>query len=194
MKTLKALLFSLFVLATVSCDNDDDATNNVCDETHLSLANSTVFSAANGYTLYETMDLETHEYTMTINSSGKICSVGYQNPTTYSGTYEMKVVNNTTSQSTTQTFSFSQTALQYQDLAMPIIVNTGDEVVVSRTITAGYPSLNSTLGNIYTKSNPISFPVMVNLYATITSTNFYGAGGPVPNYGIPLIGLGFIVN
>lgn len=194
MKTLKSFLLCLIVASFTSCDNDNDPTNNVCDYSYLSVANSTVFTTANGYTLNQTMDLETHEYTMVINAAGEICSIGYQNPTTYTGTYEMEVENITTNVTTTQTFSFSQTAIQYQSFTVPLIVNVGDTVVVRRTISNGYTLLNETIGNIYVNPNPSSFPVAINPNATITSSNFYGAGGPVPNIGVPVIGVGFKLN
>ena len=63
MKTLKTLLLCLVVAAFVSCDNDNDPTNNVCDESYISIADSNFFTAANGYTLEETMDL--------LNNGGK---------------------------------------------------------------------------------------------------------------------------
>ena len=191
MKTLKSFLLCLIVASFTSCDNDNNPTNNVCDDSYLSVANSTVFTTANGYTLNQTMDLETHEYTMTINAAGEICSIGYQNPTTYTGTYEMEVENITTNVTTTQIFSFSQAAIQYQSFTIPLIVNVGDTVVVRRTISNSYTLLNETIGNIYTNPNPSSFPVAINPNATITSSNFYGAGGPVPNIGVPIIGVGF---
>lgn len=194
MKTLKTLLLCLVVAAFVSCDNDNDPTNNVCDDTYLSIANSTVFTTANGYTLNETMDLLTHEYTMVINASGEICSIGYKNASTYTGTYEMEVENLTTNVTITQTFSFSQTALQYQSFTIPLAVNAGDTVVVRRTISTGYTSLNETIGDIYVNSNPIPFPIAINPNATIISSNFYGNGGPSQNFGVPAIGVGFKLN
>lgn len=194
MKNLKKIFLSLVIILFVSCDNDNDPTNNVCDETYLSVASSNVFTTANGYTLYETMDLETHEYTMTVNASGEICSIGYQNPSTYTGTYVMEVENTTTSTSTSDTFSFSQANIQYQSFTNPLLVNAGDVIVVRRTISSGYTMLNETIGNIYTNTNPNPFPIAVNANATITSSNFYGAGGPVPNFGVPLIGVGFKLN
>lgn len=131
---------------------------------------------------------------MLIKATGEICSIGYQNPTTYSGTYEMKVFNTRSMQTISQTFSFSQSAMQYQSFSTPLFVNTGVTVVVSRTITSGYPNLSSTIGRMYQKTTPITFPVVVNPFATITGTNFVGAGGPVTDFGIPIIGLGFKVN
>lgn len=194
MKNLKITFLSLLTIVFFSCDNDNDPTNNVCDSSYLSVASSNVFTTANGYTLYETMDLETHEYTMIVNAAGEICSIGYQNPTTYAGTYVMQVENVTTNVTTTNTFSFSQSNVQYQSFTTPLSVNVGDTIVVRRTISSGYSLLNETIGNIYTNTNPNPFPIPINANATIISSNFYGAGGPVPNFGVPLIGVGFKVN
>ena len=57
MKTLKSFLLCLIVASFTSCDNDNNPTNNVFDDSYLSVANSTVFTTANGYTLNQTMDL-----------------------------------------------------------------------------------------------------------------------------------------
>ena len=194
MKNLKNTFLSLVIILFVSCDNDNDPTNNVCDTTYLSVASSNVFTSANGYTLYETMDLEKHEYTMIVTAAGEICSIGYQNPTTYAGTYEMEVENLSTNLATTDTFSFSQAALQYQSFTTPLVVNVGDTLVVKRTISSGYALLNETIGNIYTNTNTNIFPISINANATIISSNFVGAGGPVSNFGVPLIGVGFKLN
>lgn len=194
MKTLKSIFICLVLAFFASCDNDNDPTNNVCDDSYLSVVSSTVFTSANGYTLYETMDLETHEYTMVVNAAGEICSIGYQNPTTYTGTYLMEVENTTTNQTSSGTFSFSQANMQYQSFTNPLLVNVGNTVVVRRTVSSGYTLLSETIGSIYTSSNPNPFPIVINPNATIISSNFYGTGGPVPNFGVPLIGVGFQLN
>jgi hypothetical protein len=155
-----------------------------------------VFTTANGYQLEETMDLKTHEYTMIINASGQICSVGYQNPSTYAGTYEMEIENITTNVTTTETLSFSQTAIQYQSLTVPLVVNIGDTIVVRRIFTNTYTYTNEFIGNIYTKTNnnPVVFPIAINPNATIIGASFYGTGGPNNDFGVPLIGVGFKLN
>ena len=100
MKNLKTSFLSLITLLFVSCDNDNDPSNNVCDTNYVSTPITNAFSAANGYDdLPEFMDLETHEYDIKINASGEICSIGYQNPSTYTGGYTMEVINTTTSTS-----------------------------------------------------------------------------------------------
>ncbi|MFD2908809.1 hypothetical protein ACFSX9_08670 [Flavobacterium ardleyense] len=196
MKTLKSLLLCLIVSSFTSCDNDNDPTNNVCDETYLSLAGSNVFTTANGYELEETMDLLTHEYTMIVNASGEICSIGYQNAAAYIGTYEMEVENMTTNVTVTETLSFSQTAIEYKPLAVPLVLNAGDTIAVRRTFTNTYTSADEIIGNLYRHPGfaPIVFPIALNPNATLIGTSFYGTGGPSNDFAIPVIGVGFKLN
>src|SRR5690606_12735369 len=89
---------SLFTFS--SCDSDDYATNYVCENTYVSSIITNVFSSSNGYDdLPEYMDLETHEYRIRINAIGEICSIGYQNPSTWTGDYFMEVINETSNTS-----------------------------------------------------------------------------------------------
>lgn len=194
MKTLKTFLICLAVITIISCDNDNDPTNNVCDTAYVSTLINNAFTTANGYDDLVTMDLETHEYTIQINADGEICTIGYQNPTTYTGGYTMEVINTTTNTSYTGVHSFSQTALDYQSIT-PVIVNIGDVINVKRTILPGYTMLNQTVGRLFRKSNsaPVPYPISQG-NVVFLSSNFYGAGGPVPNFAQPYIALGFKVN
>lgn len=194
MKTLKTFLICLAVTTIISCDNDNDPTNNVCDTAYVSTLINNAFTTTNGYDDLVTMDLETHEYTIQINADGEICTIGYQNPTTYTGGYTMEVINTTTNTSYTGVHSFSQTALDYQSIT-PVIVNMGDVINVKRTILPGYTMLNQTVGRLFRKSNsaPVPYPISQG-NVVFLSSNFYGAGGPVPNFAQPYIALGFKVN
>lgn len=189
---IKKFLF-LFALMTMvlSCDNDDDATNNVCDDFYVDAIINTTFTPANDYQLIETMDLQTHEYKMKINENGEICTIGYKNPNVYAGDYTMEVINETTNNSYSAVHSFSQTQIDYQPIA-PVTVNAGDVILVRRTINNN-ASLNETVGQIFHKtdySNP--FPEVQGNIEFLES-DFYGMGGPVPNYGMPYIPVGFKV-
>lgn len=196
MKKLKKFVFlsilSLFVLS--SCDNDDDSTNNVCDDSYVNTAITDAFSLANGYDdLPEYMDLKTHEYRVKINADGEICSVGYQNPSTWTGDYIIEVINETSSASYSGTHSFSQTQLDYQSIS-PVAVSAGDIIKVMRTI-SNNTSLNETVGRILRKSDFTDVPYPITQgNVEFLSSNFYGSGGPVPNLGQPYIPLGFKVN
>jgi hypothetical protein len=58
----KVLILLMLIVALTNCDNDNDPTNNVCENSYVSDAIVTAFSTANGYEVVSTMDLETHEY------------------------------------------------------------------------------------------------------------------------------------
>jgi len=194
----KNLLFSFFILLLItSCDNDNDPTNNVCDENYITDAITTAFSTANGYNdLAEWMDLETHEYEIQINADGEICSVGYQNPSTYTGGYTIEVINNTNSSATNYSgvHTFSQATLDYQPIT-PVIVAAGDYITVKRTILPGYTNLNQTVGRVLRKANFTNPPYPITQGNVVFSGSvFYGAGGPVTNIAQPYIALGFKVN
>ncbi len=191
-KTLKLLFLLLF---TISCDTDNDPTNNVCEDYYVNNIITTAFSTANNYVdLPEFMDLETHEYVIQINADGEICSVGYQNPSTYAGAYTMEITNTTGLNSYSGTHTFSQGQLDYQSIT-PVIVSNGDIITVKRTIMPGYPNLDATVGRVLRPSNfsAVPFPITQGTVEFLSS-NFYGAGGPVNNIAMPYIGLGFKVD
>ncbi|MCX7551597.1 hypothetical protein [Xanthomarina sp. F2636L] len=185
-------VISLFVLS--SCDNDDDMTNNVCDDSYVNTAITNAFSTANGYDdLPEYMDLKTHQYRIKINADGEICSVGYQNPSSWTGDYVIEIINETSSASYSGTHSFSQTQLDYQ-IITPVAVSAGDIIKVMRTI-SNNTSLNETVGRVLRKSDFTDVPYPITQgNVEFLSSNFYGSGGPVPNLGQPYIPLGFKVN
>ncbi|QFZ54352.1 hypothetical protein FEZ18_05880 [Oceanihabitans sp. IOP_32] len=196
MKNLKTtqllFLFTICVLTLVSCDSDNDPTNNVCENHYVNDLITAAYATANGYDIVETMDLETHEYEIIINANGEICSVGYQNPSTYAGGYTMEIINGNTSY--TGVHTFSQTMLDYQAIT-PVAVAVGDVITVRRTILPGYTNLNQTIGRIFRNTNftNIAYPITEG-NVVFQSAAFYGAGGPVLNYGQPHIALGFKVD
>jgi len=190
----KLLLVSIGLLFFTSCDNDNDPTNNVCENNYVSTAITDAFSVANGYDdLPEFMDLKTHQYRIKINADGEICSVGYQNPSTWTGDYIIEIINETTNTSYTGTHSFSQAQLDYQSIN-PVSVASGDIIRVLRTI-VNNTNLNETVGRILRKSDfsDVPYPITQG-NVEFLSSDFYGSGGPVPNFGQPYIALGFKVD
>ena len=195
---MKKTILLLCLIAIFSCDNDNDPTNNVCENTYITTAITNAFSAANSYDdLPEFMDLETHQYKLKINADGEICSVGYQNPSTWVGNYTIEIVNETTNVMYSGTHTFSQTQLDYQSIT-PVLVSSGDIIKVKRTI-VNSTSVNETVGRILRKSDfsDVPYPIIQGNIEFLSS-NFYdpgsGGGGPVPNFGQPYIPLGFKVN
>ena len=196
MKNLKTIFLSLITLLFVSCDNDNDPSNNVCDTNYVSTPITNAFSAANGYDdLPEFMDLETHEYDIKIYASGEICSIGYQNPSTYTGGYTMEIINTTTSASYSGIHTFSQANLDYQSIPTPVLVNSGDIIKVKRTILPGWTMLNETIGRVLRKSDFSNVPYpIVQGNVEFLNSNFYGSGGPIPDIAQPYIAIGFKIN
>ncbi len=196
-RSLNLLLVMIILTVTISCDNDNDPTNNVCDDNYVSDLITTTFSTANGYDdLPEWMDLETHEYEIQINADGEICSVGYQNPSTYTGGYIIEIINNTNTSATSYsgTHTFSQTALDYQTIT-PVLVSSGDFITVKRTILPGYTNLNETVGRVLRPTNLSNIAYLVTQGNVVFQGSvFFGAGGPVANIAQPYIALGFKVN
>jgi len=196
MKNLKKITFllilSLFVIS--SCDNDNDPTNNVCDDSYVNTAITDAFSIINGYDdLSEYMDLKTHQYRIKINANGEICSVGYQNPSTWTGDYIIEIINETSSVSYSGTHSFSQAQLDYQSIT-PVAVSSGDIIKVMRTI-SNNNSLNETVGRVLRKSDFTNVPYPITQgNIEFLSSDFYGSGGPLPNFAQPYIPIGFEVN
>ena len=141
------------------------------------------FSTINGYDDFpETMDVETHKYRIKINENGEICSVGYQNPSTWTGDYIIEIINETSGASYSGTHTFSQTQLDYQNIT-PVLVSSGDIIAVIRTIT-NYTYLDETIGRIFVKSNSSEVPYPITQgNVEFLSSNLYGAGGPAPNRG-----------
>lgn len=195
MKNLKNTLLILITLfSTLSCGNDNDPTNNVCDENYFSDLITTAFSNVNGYNDFTTMDTETHQYTLKINANGVICSVGYQNPSTYNGGYIMKITNVTSGNTYSGVHSFSQSGIDYQPIT-PISVSNGDIIEVKRTVLPGYTLFSEIIGGVMRKTGGGNIPYPITEgNVTFLSSSFYGAGGPVYNLLQPNIVLGFNVN
>lgn len=199
MKTKNAIyskiLFIIGLFTIISCSNNNNPANNVCDESYVNSAITNIFSAANGYDdLPEFMDLKTHQYRLKINADGEICSVGYQNPSTWTGDYIIEIINETTNQSYSGTHSFSQAQLDFQSINPPVTVNSGDIIKVMRTI-VNNTSLDQTVGRVLRKSDYSNVPYpLTDGNVEFLSSNFYGSGGPVPNFAQPYIALGFRTN
>lgn len=146
------------------------------------------------YTNYTTMDLVTHEYTFNVNTNKTVCTIGYQgNAALFAGSvpYTIEIYNNTTS---TLVYSgnhiFNSAATDYQPIT-PTNLVAGDSYTVRRIASNYLGNIGNTIGRILRfNTGPVPYPVTSGAL-TITSSNFYGTGGPVPNFGIPYIDIVF---
>lgn len=177
-----------------NCDSDNDPTNNVCEDDYVSDAIVTAFATTNGFNAISSIDLVTHEYNIMINADGEICSIGYKNSPTYIGDYTMQVINVTSGNSYSGLHSFSQANLDYQAITPTISVTSGDIIKVKRSIEPGYILFQDEIGDVITSSNAtMGFPITEG-NVTFLGSDFYGTGGPLTDFAIPIIGLGFKVN
>jgi len=192
MKTLKFYSVLLVFVTLFSCDDDNDPTNNVCEERFVYDIMNSYFTTTNGYSLIESMDFETHEYTIKILSDGEICAIGYQNPSTYSGSYTMEVENLTNPATNySGVHTFSQATLNFNSIA-PVVVSNGDLIKVKRTVLPGWTNFSELLGPVFERTNrgAIQFP-FTQSNVEFVSSDFYGAASPQSNTAQPLIALGF---
>ena len=198
---MKKSIYKLSILLTLTiaftnCDNDNDPTNNVCDENYVTQTITDAFSVANGYVdLPEWMDLEIHEYEIQISADGEICSIGYENPSTYSGAYTMEVINVTTNTSYSGVHTFLQTGISFQSITPTVIVSNGDIIRVKRVLQpASYTTIPEQTGRVLKIiAANVPYPITQG-NVTFLSSKFYGAGGPIHNIAQPYIPLGFKVN
>ena len=194
MKIINKLL--LIILTTViffSCDDDNDSTNNVCEENYLTDTFATITGIDD---VTEAKPFETHLLRIRIQSDGEICSIGYQSPSNYTGSYDIQITNNTgVGFIYNNVFSFSQAQLEYHDINPTLQVNAGDYISIFRTISSGYTNINQAKGRILKNSNNtnIIFP-FTEQQVTFEQSSFYGGGTAENNSAIPYIGLGFKVN
>jgi hypothetical protein len=204
MKHIKKNLFLSIVALTliISCDNDNDPTNNVCEDAYVSTLITNAFSM-NVYSDFINVDYEIHEYEIRINADGEICTIGYQNPgpdtpsVGYAGAYTMEVINNTSGASYSGLHTFSQTMLDYQAIT-PVSVASGDIITVRRVTDA--PSIGgfeATRGRVLQKTDGslIPYPITQGNVDFLGSTLYYEGGSSISNNLFqPYIALGFKVN
>jgi hypothetical protein len=194
MKTLKItsiVLFCLINLMLVSCSPTPTptATCNSVNTDFQQLYTATLASNTS-FSNYTTMDLVTHEYTFIVNVNKQVCTIGYQgNAILFANNipYKIEIVDNSTS---TIIYSgnhiFNSTTTDYQSIPLTSLT-AGTSYTIKRTVTNFLGNVGNTIGRICRFAPaPQPFPVTFGVL-TITSSNFYGSGGPVPNFGIPYI-------
>ncbi|WP_412983922.1 hypothetical protein [Pontimicrobium sp. IMCC45349] len=192
---IKKILLGIFILiGLISCTNDDDNNNfqeeAICDSSNTSfnqLYND--LSASTSIQDEITMDLETHSYDFEVLESKTICQIGYQSLQNFNSTpYLIEIFDNTSSTllySDSHIFSSSDT--EYVSIT-PIQVEVGHLYTIKRIQTNWNGNISNTIGRLI--SGNLSFP---NTYGelTITSSSFYGTGGPLDDWGIPYIDIVF---
>lgn len=138
--------------------------------------------SSSSYELYETMDLLTHEYTFTTTNTIQICGFGYKSQgTSLIYTIELEGASSTLY---SNNLSFDDTAYEY--ISVPAITVAPGTYTLRRTLT-NMSTATDVIGPITRGTGAVdpSFPINLGGGITIDSADFYGSGGPVPNYGVP---------
>lgn len=188
MKTLynTTILVLLLGIITTSCKKDvADPTVDCSTSSSRDIEGFfNVLNSSSNYELYETMDLLTHEYTFTTANDIQICGFGYQSQNA-SSVYTIEL-EGTSSTLYSNNLSFDNTAYEY--ISVPPITVAAGTYTLRRTLPTGTP-FSDVIGPITrgTGSTNPTFPINLGGGISIDSADFYGSGGPVPNYGVPNI-------
>lgn len=193
----KAVTLQLVILLIIGCSpSPNPAPPSNCNIVGTDFQNLYTNTLASNVLFddYTTMDLVTHEYTFDVNVNKTVCTVGYQgNANLYAASipYTIEIYNNTTSTLVyTGNHVFNSAAVDYQTI-IPTALVAGNSYTVKRIASNYLGNIGNTIGRICRfNSGTIPFPVNSGAL-TIYSSNFYGTGGPVPNFGIPYIDLVF---
>lgn len=188
------LLF-LGIMMAVGCNNDDNQNQSSCNtaNSEFNQLYATTLASNAAYTDVTTMDLLTHEYTFEVSTNETVCSIGYQgNMNLYNANipYLMEIVDNSTNTviySGNHLFDYTQT--EYVSIT-PVNLTAGTSYTIKRTVTNYLGNIANTVGRLLRFNGPSSYPVS-NATITITGSDFYGTGGPVPDFGIPYIDIAF---
>ncbi len=196
-KNFKLLFLFTALTFMYSCNDDDPLPQPLPSCVTANSDFSQVYSATLASNIafldQTTMDLQTHEYTFSVASNETVCSVGYQgNAVLFANNvpYTIEIYDNTNS---TIVYSgnhvFDSVATDYQPItATPLVA--GNSYTIRRTVNNYLGNIGNTIGRMvrFDGSNP--FPVTQS-GMTITASDFYGTGGPVPNFGLPYIDIIF---
>lgn len=190
------LLITATLIIGSSCGNNAPDPVSTCSSTNTSFQQvySATATANAGYPDNNTMDLLTHEYTFSVNANKTICSIGYQgNAVLFANNlpYTIEIVDASNTVIYSGNHLFDSTATSYVTIA-PVNLIANQSYTIRRIIPSGgyLGDLANTVGRILQFTVNIPYPVTQNGF-TITSSDFYGTGGPVPDFGIPYIDIVF---
>ena len=194
-------LLIAFGLAIVSCTPPPVPTPPPppCSTTGTDFQNifTTVLGSNSLYDNYIFMDLVTHEYTFKMLATKQICKIGYEGNTNLASlttpyTIEIWDTTSTPTLIYTENQSFGSTLTYYTPFTT-LTLNAGSTYTIKRIVNNYGGNITNTIGRIcrFNSGGLPSGATATGSYMKILSSNFYGTGGPVPNYGIPFIDIAF---
>jgi hypothetical protein len=201
MKNLKniAVLF-LLGITIISCSPSSTAPiPAACSTTGTDFQNIylTTLSSNSTYDDYTSMDLVTHEYTFNMFANKTVCKIGYQgNATLYASSipYTIEIYDVTAANMVySGNHVFNSVATDYVTPSSTINLLSGHTYTIRRIASNYLGNISNTIGRIC-RFNSAPLPSAANLtgsFMAITGSDFYGTGGPIPNFGIPYIDISF---
>ena len=195
MKTLiyKTLIFGAMFTLLVSCHKEEMPAppDPECDSSNTPFQQlyASTFASNPAFDDDVTMDLVTHEYTFRLSAAMQICQIGYQSqPDLYANNIpiDIEIVEagtTTVVYSGSHVFDAGQT--DYVSIP-PVSLSAGQDYTIRRKVVNHNGLMTNRIGRMLTFGGTTPYPVTVGVM-TITGSDFYGVGGPVPDFGIPFI-------
>lgn len=190
-KNLLFIYLSILFFSFFSCKEEDNIneklgcspTNTTFNQLYQNLASNSQNSDT------QTMDLETHAYTFEVSSNHTICKVGYQSLPNFNTTPYLIEIEDVTTNTVLYSAShlFSAASTSYVNIT-PVNLQVNHSYIIRRVQSNWNNDITNTIGRLV--SGNISFPV-VQGDLKITSSTFYGTGGPNNDFGIPYIDIVF---
>jgi len=139
------------------------------------------------------MDLEVHAYTFSVSDTQEVCSIGYQAaPNMSSKNYKIVIIDslsNTVLYSENHLFNSNNTSYVTPGISIKLLP--GINYTINRIQLNWSPSITNTVGRVlYSNNLSIPFPFSDG-NITLVSSNFYGTGSPLLNFGVPFIDIVF---
>jgi hypothetical protein len=201
-KILKSfILLFLLGLTIIGCSPSSTAPiPTACSTTGTDFQNiyATTLASNSLYDDYTTMDLVTHEYTFNMFVNKTICSIGYQgNANLFAAsipyTIEIEDVTSTPFVVYSGNHVFNSAFTDYVTPTSSVSLLAGRTYKIKRIASNYIGNIVNTTGRIC-RFNSGGLPTATTITGSImaiTASDFYGTGGPIPNFGIPYIDISF---
>ncbi len=202
MKTLKkTIALFLLGLTIIGCSPSSTAPlPTACSTTGTDFQNiySTTLSSNALYDDVTFIDLVTHEYTFNMFATKSICSIGYQgNANLYAAsipyTIEIEDITGVPFPVYSGNHIFNSAFTDYVTPTSAVNLVAGHTYKIKRKAPNYLGNIVNTTGRMC-RFNSGGLPTAASITGgimAITASDFYGTGGPIPNYGIPYIDISF---
>lgn len=143
------------------------------------------------FSIENTLDLITHDYTFKMDVDGEICSIGYQGASNLA--YQIRILDSSGNILYDNNHTFSTTAQDYVSI-IPVAINANENYTIQRISNGSEVIGPVTLAYYdYDIPNSVDFPFTAGDF-TIVSTPYFDSNMEFPGIIIPYITFGFTEN